>query len=219
MCMIPGLSEEDVILVLDNTMRSAGMDPFFDIVLFDEDAANSHGGIEGIKRLEKDTMVLIDIGAHLYGYSSDICRSFFPPFFKKPTTDTEFGLLSGELKEKLHVWDVVLDAQTASLHALHGNGSCASVDLAARGVTTAAGYGDTFTHRVGHGIGIKAHESPYLSKGNFDTLLKAGMTFTSEPGVFLVDHFGVRHEDILLVKEVGLPDILTGVRATGPWNP
>lgn len=218
-CMTPGLSEDDVMYVLDNTMRSAGMEPFFDIVLFDEDAANPHGGTEGNKRLEKETMVLIDVGAHLYGYSSDICRSFFPPFFKKPTTDAEFRMLSSELKEKLHVWDVVLDAQTASLHALHENGSCASVDLAARGVITAAGYGDAFTHRVGHGIGIKAHESPYLNKGNVDTLLKAGMTFTSEPGIYLVDRFGVRHEDILLVKGDGLPDLLTGVRASGPWDP
>lgn len=217
-CMTPGLSEDDVMYVLDNTMRSAGMDPFFDIVLFDEDAANPHGGTEGTKRLEKETMVLIDVGAHLYGYSSDICRSFFPPFFKKPTVE-EMGALSGELQEKLHVWEVVLEAQTASLHALHENGSCASVDLAARDLITKAGYGDAFTHRVGHGIGIKAHESPYLNKGNVDTLLKAGMTFTSEPGIYLVDRFGVRHEDILLVKENGLPDLLTGQRATGPWDP
>lgn len=218
-CMTPGLTEDDVMSVLDNTMRSAGMEPFFDIVLFDENAANPHGGTEGTKRLEKETMVLIDVGAHLHGYSSDICRSFFPPFFEKPTTEAEIELLSGELKEKLHVWDVVLDAQTASLHALHENGSCASVDLAARDVITAAGYGDAFTHRVGHGIGIKAHESPYLNKGNVKTLLKAGMTFTSEPGIYLVDRFGVRHEDILLVKEEGLPELLTGLRATGPWDP
>lgn len=218
-CMTLGLSEDDVMYVLDNTMRSAGMEPFFDIVLFDENAANPHGGTEGTKRLERETMVLIDVGAHLMGYSSDICRSFFPPFFKKPTSDAEIQLLSVETKEKLHVWDVVLDAQTASLHALHENGSCASVDLAARGVITSAGYGDAFTHRVGHGIGIKAHESPYLNKGNLGTLLKAGMTFTSEPGIYLIDRFGIRHEDILLVREDGLPEILTGVRAAGPWDP
>lgn len=219
MCMNPGLSEDEVMHVLDNTMRSAGLEPFFDIVLFDEDAANPHGGTEGTKRLEKETMVLIDVGAHLYGYSSDICRSFFPPFLKKPKTSAEYDLLSGELKEKLHVWDVVLDAQTASLQILHENGSCANVDLAARDVITKAGYGDAFTHRVGHGIGIKAHESPYLNKGNTNTLLKAGMTFTSEPGIYLLDRFGIRHEDVLLVREEGLPELLTGVRAKGPWDP
>lgn len=218
-CLTPGLTEDEVQLVLDNTMRSAGMDPFFDIVLFDENAANPHGGTDGAKRLEKETMVLIDVGAHLLGYSSDICRSFFPPFFKKPVTEADMETLSEDVKEKLHVWDVVLDAQTASLHALHENGTCASVDLAARAVIEDAGYGDAFTHRVGHGIGIKAHESPYLNKGNTETPLKAGMAFTSEPGIYLVDKFGVRHEDILLVGEDGLPDILTGVRAKGPWEP
>ncbi|KAF7189795.1 putative peptidase C18A7.01 [Pseudocercospora fuligena] len=218
-CLTPGLTEDEVMWVLDNTMRSAGMDPFFDIVLFDENAANPHGGTDGDKVLERETMVLIDVGAHLYGYSSDICRSFFPPFFKKPESEAEVTALSEDVKEKLKVWDIVLDAQTASIHALHENGTCANVDLAARGVIEDAGYGGAFTHRVGHGIGIKAHESPYLNKGNTQTLLKAGMTFTSEPGIYLVDKFGVRHEDILLVKEDGLPDILTGVRAKGPWDP
>ena len=64
-----------------------------------------------------------------------------------------------------------------------------------------------------------AHESPYLNKGNKDTLLKAGMTFTSEPGVYLIDKFGVRHEDIYLVKEDSEPELLTGRRAGGPWDP
>ncbi|EME48851.1 hypothetical protein DOTSEDRAFT_162699 [Dothistroma septosporum NZE10] len=218
-CLTPGLTEDEVQLVLDNTMRTAGMDPFFDIVLFDENAANPHGGTDGTKKVEKETMILIDVGAHLLGFSSDICRSFFPPFFKKPETSADFDALSPNVREKLRVWDIVLDAQTASLHALHENGTCASVDLAARAVIEDAGYGDDFTHRVGHGIGIKAHESPYLNKGNTGTLLKAGMAFTSEPGIYLVDKFGVRHEDILLVGRDGPPDILTGVRAKGPWEP
>ena len=123
------------------------------------------------------------------------------------------------IREKLAVWDIVFDAQTASLHALVENNTAASVDIAARGVITDAGYGGAFTHRVGHGIGIKAHESPYLNKGNTGTLLKKGMAFTSEPGIYLVDKFGVRHEDILLVREEGLPELLTGKRATDAWTP
>ena len=105
------------------------------------------------------------------------------------------------------------------MHALHQGNSAASVDIAARKVITDAGYGEAFTHRVGHGIGIKAHESPYLNKGNVNVTMRAGMTFTSEPGIYLVDKFGVRHEDILLVKENGEPEILTGTRAVGPWDP
>ncbi|TVY25886.1 putative peptidase [Lachnellula hyalina] len=218
-CMYPGLTENEVMDVLDNTLRAAGMEPFFDIVLFDENASNPHGGTNGIKVLEKETFVLIDVGAHLYGYSSDICRTFFPPFFPKPTNDSEVRALSPVVQEKLKVWDIVLEAQTQSMHALVSGNTAASVDIAARKVISDGGYGNAFTHRVGHGIGIKAHESPYLNKGNFNVTLRAGMTFTSEPGIYLVDKFGVRHEDILLVKEDGEPEILTGQRAVGPWDP
>lgn len=218
-CLTPGLTENDVTLVLDNTMRSAGLDHFFDIVLFDEDASNPHGGTDGTKKLESETMVLIDVGAHLYGYSSDICRSFFPPFLEKPDTEEAFEALSDSVKQKIEVWDIVFEAQTASLYQLHENASAASVDIAARTVIEKAGYGEEFTHRVGHGIGIKAHESPYLNKGNTDVLLKKRMTFTSEPGIYIVDGFGVRHEDVFMVKRDGMPDVLTGRRAEGPWDP
>jgi len=159
-------------------------------------------------------MVLIDVGARLYGYSSDVCRSFFPPF-----TSQETSLRTPELEQKLAVWQTVFEAQSASLGALILNHSAADVDLAARKVIEDAGYGDAFTHRVGHGIGIKAHESPYLNKGNTHTPLRAGMTFTSEPGIYIVDEFGVRHEDILLVISEGPPDVLSGRRAVDAWNP
>ncbi|KUJ21223.1 Creatinase/aminopeptidase [Mollisia scopiformis] len=219
-CMYPGLTEDEVMEVLDNTLRAAGLEPFFDIVLFDENASNPHGGTDGSKVLEAETFVLIDVGAHLYGYSSDICRTFFPPFNPKPTTPVEFATLSSLVKEKLSVWDLVLDAQTASMVAMHANATAASIDIAARNIISDAGYGDAFTHRVGHGIGIKAHESPYMNKGNTETLLRQGMTFTSEPGVYLVDKFGVRHEDVLLVGEGDeLPKVLSGTRAVGPWDP
>lgn len=213
-CLTPGLTENDVVQILDNTLRAASLEPFFDIVLFDEDASNPHGGTDGTKVLTNTTMVLIDVGAHLCGYSSDVCRSFFPPF-----TSTDEAVWDDDIRHKLKVWDIVFEAQTQSLSALTLNHSAADVDLAARRVIDKAGYSDAFTHRVGHGIGIKAHESPYLNKGNTGTPLRAGMTFTSEPGIYLVDHFGVRHEDVLLVKEDGLPDVLSGVRATNAWKP
>ncbi|KAF7595231.1 hypothetical protein BBP40_006977 [Aspergillus hancockii] len=179
-CLYPGLMESEIALVLDNTLRSAGLEPFFDIVLFDENAANPHGGTNGSKVLEAETFVLIDVG---------------------------------------WVWDIVFEAQTQSIHEFRVNSSAASVDIAARKVISDAGYGIDFTHRVGHGIGIKAHESPYLNKGNVNTPLNAGMAFTSEPGVYLVGKFGVRHEDIFWVQEAGEPALLTGSRSAGPWDP
>ncbi|KAJ5912395.1 hypothetical protein N7504_001278 [Penicillium tannophilum] len=215
-CLYPGLTENEIASVLDNALRAAGMDPFFDIVLFDENASNPHGGTNGSKVLEAETFVLIDVGAHLYGYSSDICRTFFPPFLPKPAKD---DVLSPRMSEKLKVWDIAFEAQTRSIDQMRENSTAASVDIAARDVISRAGYGEAFTHRVGHGIGIKAHESPYLNKGNHASLLKTGMTFTSEPGIYLVDKFGVRHEDVILVQGEGEPCLLTGSRAQGPWEP
>ncbi|PYH47084.1 Creatinase/aminopeptidase [Aspergillus saccharolyticus JOP 1030-1] len=215
-CLLPGLTESDIAHVLDKTLLSAGLEPFFDIVLFDENAANPHGGTNGSKLLDAGTFVLIDVGAHLMGYSSDICRTFFPPFLERPPSP---AAAPDWMKEKLKVWDIVFEAQTKSIAQFTVNSTAASVDIAARSVISAAGYGEAFTHRVGHGIGIKAHESPYLNKGNHETVLRAGMTFTSEPGVYLVDKFGVRHEDIFLVRENDSAELLTGQRAIGPWDP
>jgi Xaa-Pro aminopeptidase len=131
----------------------------------------------------------------------------------------------------------VFAAQSRSFEQLHANATAASVDIAAREVIESAGYEHAFTHRVGHGIGIKgespvnrdasnktylsiAHESPYMNKGNYKSILQPGMTFTSEPGIYLVDEFGVRVEDVVLVNgEDEAPTLLTGQRAQGPWDP
>lgn len=127
--------------------------------------------------------------------------------------------MSESLKEKLKVWDIVYEAQTAAIQEAHEGSTAAAVDLAARGVIQSYGYGPYFTHRLGHGIGIQIHESPYLNRGNVNTTLKAGMTFTAEPGIYMVDKFGVRHEDVVWINEDGLPEVLSGRRASDPWNP
>ncbi|KAI0123472.1 metallopeptidase family M24 [Xylariales sp. AK1849] len=228
-CLVPGLTENDVRDVLDATLTSIGFGLFFDIVLFEEHGALPHGGfVTGGKKITEETMVVIDVGAHYLGYSSDICRTFFidpqkqrwwlPGFitsmFRQPS-----HLNSGLHAEKLKVWDIVLEAQSAAALAFKPNNTAASVDLAARHVIEDAGYGYGFTHRLGHGIGIKAHESPYLNKWNTQILLEPGMTFTNEPGIYLEGRFGVRHEDIYLVKANGNAELLTGQRATGPYDP
>ncbi|KAF2491350.1 metallopeptidase family M24 [Lophium mytilinum] len=229
-CLLPGLTEDEVVTVLDQTLLSIGFSLFFNLVLFEENAALPHGGfVTGDKVLEQDTMVLIDVGAHYLGYSSDICRSFFIP----PPKPSRIGALLTFLasgwsplhktgfrlhQEKLKVWQLVLDAQTSAAQRFTPESRAKDVDIAARTVITQAGYGPMFTHRVGHGIGIKAHEAPYLHQGN-NQMLRAGMTFTNEPGVYLVGRFGIRHEDVFLVKEDGPPEILSGRRAIGPYDP
>ena len=212
-CLYEGITENEVAEVLDDTMRAAGMDPFFDIVEFGKSAALPHGGYDGSRKLEPGMFVLIDVGAHLYGYSSDVCRTFYPPFVPNPPPSKY------NVTEQLRVWQVVLDAQDAAVKAMVPNSTAAAVDIAAREVISAAGYEKEFTHRLGHGIGIKAHESPYLNKGNFGSILRPGMVFTAEPGVYVLNDFGVRHEDILVVKENGEAENLSGGFARSPWEP
>ena len=214
-CLVPGLTEDEVTAILDNTLLSVGFGLFFNIVLFEEHGALPHGGfVTGGKKLTQDSMVVIDVGAHYLGYSSDIRRSFLidPPEGKAASGDPRRA-------EKENVWQIVLDAQTAAAGAMKPNNTAASVDIAARSVIEAAGYGYGFTHRLGHGIGIKAHESPYLNKWNTADKLGPGMTFTNEPGIYLEGKFGVRHEDIYLVTENGEAELLTGRRARGLYDP
>lgn len=136
-------------------------------------------------------MVVIDVGAHYLGYSSDICRSFFidPP--TGPYTLGErfvdsirglVGLPSGRGEEektdsdlhaeKLRVWKIVLEAQTAAANAFKPNATAASVDIAARTVIEEAGYGYGFTHRLGHGIGIKGQQRPLNCFSHLSIVIK-----------------------------------------------
>ncbi|OAL51279.1 peptidase M24 [Pyrenochaeta sp. DS3sAY3a] len=212
-CLYAGVTENEVAEVLDDTMRAAGLDPFFDIVEFGKSAALPHGGYDGTRKLKAGMLILIDVGAHLYGYSSDVCRTFYPAFTSQSPP------YPGDMKEQLDVWQLVLDAQAAAVKAMIPNGTAASVDIAAREVIEQAGYGKYFTHRLGHSIGIKAHESPYLNKGNFGATLRPGMVFTAEPGVYVLNKFGVRHEDILVVRENGDAENISGGFARSPWEP
>lgn len=212
-CLYPGVSENQVRLVLDDTLRAARLNPFFDIVEFGKSAALPHGGYDGERKLETGMFVLIDVGAKLYGYSSDVTRTFYPLF--EPTSAS----MEHNTTEQLEVWQLVLDAQAAAVKAMVPGATAASVDIAARDIIEAAGYGDYFTHRLGHGIGIKAHESPYLNKGNVAAILRPGMVFTAEPGVYVLDRFGVRHEDVLVVRGDGEAENISGGFAKGPWDP
>ncbi|KAK2001330.1 metallopeptidase family M24 [Colletotrichum falcatum] len=235
-CLVPGLTENEVTEILNTALLSINFQLFFNIVLFEEHGALPHGGfVTGWKKLTTETMVVIDVGAHYLGYSSDICRSFLidTPRPRSPSTVDVIMQFLGKVSrdkmtfehntelraEKFKVWDIVLDAQSAAAAAFKPNKTAASVDIAARSVIENAGYGYGFTHRLGHGIGIKAHESPYLNKWNKEILLQPGMTFTNEPGIYLENRFGVRHEDIYLVKESGDAELLSGRRATGPYDP
>jgi Xaa-Pro aminopeptidase len=164
-CLFPDVTENEVREVLDDTLRAADFEPFFDIVELGKSAALPHGGYDGTRKLEAGMLILIDVGARLYGYSSDVTRTFYPLFHTR---------LRHENKEQVTVWQVVKDAQAATVKVMVPTNTAAAVDIAARKVIKEGGYGEFFTHHLGHGIDIKAHESPYLNQGNFGAVLRQG---------------------------------------------
>ena len=134
------------------------------------------------------------------GYYYDITRS---TWFGRPT------------EEYRRIWSVVLDAQSAAIDKAAPGVPCFEVDAAARRVIEAAGYGEYFTHRLGHGLGIDVHEPPYMV-GHDGTVLEPGMTFTSEPGIYLLGRFGVRIEDDVVVTDRGAESLSPRVTRLEP---
>lgn len=140
--------------------------------------------------IKEGEIILIDGGCKVEGYVSDISRSFV------------LGRASQKQKD---VFDIELAAQTAALAAARPGVPCEAVDIAARDLIVAAGYGPGykyFTHRVGHGMGMDGHEWPYLVKGNM-LPLEPGMTFSNEPGIYIRGEFGIRLEDDMLITPTG----------------
>ena len=170
-------------------LRSGSDDqmPFSPIVSIGENSANPHAVPSG-KELVPGNLLLVDWGASFEGYFSDITRTF------------KFGEVSPEL---IRIGDIVLEANQAGRQAGKLGLKAGSVDQAARSVITGAGYGKYFIHRTGHGLGMEAHETPYIYEEN-DFILAPGMTFTIEPGIYLPGKGGVRIEDDVLVTDSGL---------------
>jgi Xaa-Pro aminopeptidase len=105
-------------------------------------------------------------------------------------------------QEILEAYAVLQEAQAASVASAQVGATCESVDKAARRVITEAGFGEYFVHRTGHGIGMEAHEDPYIVAGNTEALL-AGHAFSIEPGIYIPGRFGMRLEDIVVATNQG----------------
>ncbi len=152
------------------------------------------------RALERDEAVLIDAWDRPEGYYYDITRSTF------------FGQPSHEYRR---IWDLVLEAQGAAIDRAGPDVPCSEVDAAARQVIEKAGYGEYFTHRLGHGLGIDVHEPPYMV-AHEKMRLEPGMTFTSEPGIYLPGRFGVRIEDDILCTKRGAESLSPRVERLEP---
>jgi Xaa-Pro dipeptidase len=164
------------------------------LILFGESSAYPHG-LERPRALESGQIVLVDGGTSVQGYASDITRT------------VAFGTPSAEA---VRVFEVVREAQRRALRAARPGKRAGEIDTVARDYITAQGFGPgykLFTHRLGHGIGLEGHEWPYLVKGS-DVVLRPGMTFSDEPGIYQYGKFGVRLEDIMVITESGA-DLLT----------
>ncbi len=188
-----GATEQEVASHLSQEMATRGARGG-GLVQFGPSSALPHGGPGGTK-LTKETVVLIDCGCTVAGYESDITRTHW------------FGDAPSDEFRK--VFNLVHAAQTAAMDlAKPFTVTCEQMDAAARGTIATGGYGQFFTHRLGHGLGMDGHEPPYLVHGN-DTRLEPGMVFTIEPGIYQPDKFGVRIEDDCRMTEDGLEVLST----------
>jgi Xaa-Pro dipeptidase len=175
--------------------------PFTPIVSSGPNSANPHA-LPSDRKLRPGDLLVVDWGAAVDGYISDLTRTF----------------AVGKVDEEyLRIHQVVLEANAAGRTAARPGVACANVDIAVRKVIENAGYGQYFTHRTGHGIGMEPHEDPYIRGDNLQSL-EPGMTFTVEPGIYLPGRNGVRIEDNIVITENGaesLSDMPREVQVVG----
>lgn len=187
----PGASEVDIADTIRAHYPTEGARPQFSIIGSGPNGAFPHHAT-GERRLRDGDAVVIDIGGSRDGFFSDMTRMAaigYPP----------------EGYREVHA--VVEAAVRAALAAARPGVEARQVDAAARGVIAAAGYGDYFVHRTGHGLGTEVHEPPYLTSVS-RTKLDEGMVFSIEPGIYLPGRFGIRLEEIVILRADG-PEILS----------
>ena len=185
-----GISELEIASELVVQVLRAGSEPdlpFNPIVSSGPNSAFVHA-TPSERVLQLGDLLMIDFGARIKGYISDITRTF------------AIGKVGDEIQK---IYDVVKEANLTGREAVAPGVKCAEVDRAARSVIENAGYGEYFIHRTGHGIGLEGHESPYIS-GDNDLTLSEGMTFTIEPALYIPKLGGVRIEDNVVVTADGV---------------
>ncbi|MDI6815589.1 MAG: Xaa-Pro peptidase family protein [Actinomycetota bacterium] len=184
----PGTSERDIAIELDCFMlRNGAQKPSFEtIVASGANSAIPHA-TPSEKRIESGDFVKLDFGAVIEGYHSDMTRT----------------VVAGEAgARKREIYEKVKEAQLAALSAVAPEKSGEEIDAVSRHIVEEAGFGEHFTHNLGHGVGLNVHESPVLGVGS-KSLLKPGMVVTVEPGIYISGFGGVRIEDLVVVTETG----------------
>jgi Xaa-Pro dipeptidase len=185
----PGITERAIATELTLQLLKAGSEaaiPFAPIVASGPNSANPHA-VPSDRELKTGDLLIIDWGASYDGYISDLTRTF------------AIGKVEQEYQR---IAEIVAQANAAGRTTAGPGVITGEVDQATRAVIVKAGYGEYFTHRTGHGIGMEGHEAPYIYKENH-LPLSVGMTFTIEPGIYLPDRGGVRIEDDMVITEDG----------------
>ncbi len=191
-----GITEKEASALVEKEMSLlSGESSLFALVQFGENSSNPHGSPSN-KKLKRDDVVLIDAGTSYNGYVGDI------------TNTTVFGHPN---KKFLEVYNIVEEANHRARNAGCVGMLPSQVDAAARDYIVEKGYGQYFTHRTGHGIGLDVHEAPYIIQTN---LVPLGLknTFTIEPGIYLPGKFGVRIEDDVVAKTNSCEQLSSPIR-------
>lgn len=185
---VKGLNEEEIASKLPAIYQKYGAsgNSFHPIIAFGKNGANPHHD-NSKSTVQPGDSILIDMGCKYLGYCSDMTRTFF----YKEVSD-----------EQRVVYNLVRKANESAIAMIKPGVRLCDIDKTARDVISDGGYGDFFTHRLGHFIGRDVHEYGDVSS-NFDMEVEAGMIFSIEPGIYLKDQFGVRIEDLVLVTQDG----------------
>lgn len=191
-----GMRESDVAAIIRKAFADQGAQPKFHIIGAAKNGAFPHHQT-GDTILKDGDAIVMDIGGTMDGYFSDITRMAalgHPP----------------EGYDDIH--QIVEGAVEAAMQAARPGVWACDVDAAARGVITDAGYGEYFVHRTGHGLGSEVHEQPYLTSTS-ETVLEEGMVFSIEPGIYIPGRFGIRLEEIVILRADG-PEIFSELPRT-----
>lgn len=182
----PGTTEREMADLLEAAVKRHGARGFsFEpIIGAGENGAMPHAALTD-REIGAGEPVVVDWGAEVDGYCSDLTRTFY---------------LGGEPEMFREVYEVVLAAQTAAIEGIEAGMTGSDADHMARSVIAEAGYGDHFTHGLGHGVGLEVHDYPPYLGASSDDVLEEGMVFTIEPGIYIPGWGGVRIEDIVVME-------------------
>ena len=183
----PGITEKKLLVLFEKECKKFKVKKAFDFIIASGPNSAVAHAIVSERKIQKEDLVVIDIGVIYKGYRSDMTRTL---------------LMNPHNKKAKSLYQIVYQAQQEALNALKAGVSCTQLDAIARNYIKKYGFGDYFIHGLGHGVGLKIHEAPFVNQKN-KSKLKKGMVITIEPGIYLPGYGGVRIEDMVLVTQNG----------------